>query len=135
MPATGYKDKNGKPLLWESCVTINTDSWGYNKYETDFKTPRDLIRMLVEVVSKGGNLLLNIGPMPDAHSAGVRNAAECDGRLDEGQQRVHLADSPPVHFRDCRLLAGDCQGQYAISHVFQWPADGRLRLPGLRTGC
>ena len=52
-------------MLWESCVTINNDSWGYNKYETEFKTTRDLIRMLIEVVSKGGNLLLNAGPMPD----------------------------------------------------------------------
>ena len=65
VPATGFRDANGKPLLWESCVTINTDSWGYNKYETEFKTNRDLIRMLIEVVSKGGNLLLNVGPMPD----------------------------------------------------------------------
>ena len=65
VPATGVVDPSGKPALWESCVTINTDSWGYNKYETDFKTPRDLIRMLVEVVSKGGNLLLNVGPKPD----------------------------------------------------------------------
>ncbi len=65
VPATGIKDPTGKPVLWESCVTINTDSWGYNKYETEFKTSRDLIRMLIEVASKGGNLLLNVGPMPD----------------------------------------------------------------------
>ena len=65
VPATGVTGPDGKPVLWESCVTINQDSWGYNKYETDFKTSRDLIRMLIEVVSKGGNLLLNVGPMPD----------------------------------------------------------------------
>jgi isopropylmalate/homocitrate/citramalate synthase len=44
------KDPAGNPVLWESCVTINRDSWGYNKYETEFKTTRDLIRMLIERV-------------------------------------------------------------------------------------
>jgi alpha-L-fucosidase len=65
VPATGVTDAAGRPMLWEECATINTDSWGYNKYETEFKTTRDLIRMLIEVVSKGGNLLLNVGPTPD----------------------------------------------------------------------
>jgi len=46
-------------------VTINGDSWGFNQYETEFKTPQELIRMSVEVDSRGGNLLLNVGPRPD----------------------------------------------------------------------
>jgi alpha-L-fucosidase len=50
--------------LWETCMTIN-NTWGYNKNDHDFKSPRTLIRGLVEVASRGGNFLLNVGPQPD----------------------------------------------------------------------
>ncbi len=53
----------GFPVPWESCVTLN-NNWGYNRNDSDFKTPEQIIRLLVECVSKGGNLLLNIGPTP-----------------------------------------------------------------------
>ena len=50
--------------LWETCMTIN-NTWAYNKNDRDFKSPRMLIRSLVEVASRGGNFLLNVGPQPD----------------------------------------------------------------------
>jgi alpha-L-fucosidase len=50
--------------LWETCMTIN-NTWAYNKNDHDFKSPRTLIRSLVEVASRGGNFLLNVGPQPD----------------------------------------------------------------------
>lgn len=52
------------PKPWESCITMSR-GWGYNHYDTQWKSPELLIRQLVEIVSKGGNLLLNIGPKPD----------------------------------------------------------------------
>ena len=48
---------------WESCVTMAAN-WGYH-YDDFYKSPRELIHMLVDVVAKGGNLALNVGPMPD----------------------------------------------------------------------
>ena len=50
--------------LWETCMTIN-DTWAYNKNDRHFKSTRDLIRTLIDVVSKGGNFLLNVGPTPE----------------------------------------------------------------------
>jgi len=50
--------------LWETCMTIN-NTWAYNKNDHDYKSSRTLIRYLVEVASRGGNLLLNVGPQPD----------------------------------------------------------------------
>ena len=50
-------------IPWESCVTVGTQ-WGY-KFEDTYKTARELIHMLVQVVSRGGNLALNIGPQPN----------------------------------------------------------------------
>ena len=54
------------PQKWECCMTMGY-SWGYNKHEPDedYKTSEFLIQLLADVVSKNGNLLLNIGPRPD----------------------------------------------------------------------
>ena len=52
------------PVPWEFCVTIN-DSWGYQKRDTNFKSPRQCIRMLAECAGMGGNLLLDVGPKSD----------------------------------------------------------------------
>jgi alpha-L-fucosidase len=49
---------------WESCVTISSN-WGYNRHDSAWKSPELLVRQLVEIVSKGGNYLLNIGPKGD----------------------------------------------------------------------
>ena len=49
---------------WETCMTIN-DTWAYNKNDRNFKPASELIRTLVEVASRGGNLLLNVGPTPE----------------------------------------------------------------------
>lgn len=49
---------------WEFCVTLN-DSWGYNPKDNNYKSPRQLVRILTECVGMGGNLLLDIGPKPD----------------------------------------------------------------------
>ena len=53
--------RDGKPALWELCQTFS-GSWGYHRDEATWKTPEQLIGMLAETVSKGGNLLLNVGP-------------------------------------------------------------------------
>ena len=61
IPQEGIRDINGNPLIWEACFTMN-DSWGYNLKDKYFKPAPMLIRKLVECVSKGGNMLLNVGP-------------------------------------------------------------------------
>lgn len=63
IPPHGLKDAEGRPLVWESCVTMN-DHWGYCPADRFYKPASLLIRKLVECVSKGGNLLLNVGPDP-----------------------------------------------------------------------
>lgn len=49
---------------WELCYTMN-DSWGYQPFDKNYKTPNMIVRTLVDVVSMGGNLLIDIGPKPD----------------------------------------------------------------------
>lgn len=61
VPPQGIQDKNGRDMVWESCVTMNRN-WGYCEKDHYFKPASMLIRKLVECVSKGGNMLLNVGP-------------------------------------------------------------------------
>ena len=53
---------NGEPVVWESCQTFS-GSWGYHREEATWKSTGQLVRMLIDTVSKGGNLLLNVGPI------------------------------------------------------------------------
>ena len=50
--------------LWESCYTLN-GSWAYNKYDGGWKTPKDIVSMLISIRARGGTMLLNVGPMGD----------------------------------------------------------------------
>ncbi|WP_290505363.1 alpha-L-fucosidase [Akkermansia sp.] len=59
IPRRGYPGVD-----WESCMTVS-DKWGYNRYDTNIKSPETVIEKLVECVTKGGNLLLNVNPMAD----------------------------------------------------------------------
>jgi alpha-L-fucosidase len=59
IPAEGLPGRD-----WESCMTIN-DTWGYKSDDTNFKSTATLVRNLIDIASKGGNYLLNIGP--DSH--------------------------------------------------------------------
>ncbi|WP_158751232.1 alpha-L-fucosidase [Acidobacterium sp. S8] len=68
IPAQGYPGRD-----WESCMTMN-DTWGFKSYDTNFKSTETLVRNLIDIASKGGNYLLNIGP--DSH--GIVPAPEID---------------------------------------------------------
>ncbi|HEY3328489.1 MAG TPA: alpha-L-fucosidase [Capsulimonadaceae bacterium] len=56
-----WVEVDGKPVVWEACQTLS-GSWGYHRDEESWKTVDMLVKMLVDSVSKGGNLLLNVGP-------------------------------------------------------------------------
>jgi len=56
-----WPEVNGKRVPWETCQTFS-GSWGYYRDETTWKNPAQLLELLIESVSKGGNLLLNVGP-------------------------------------------------------------------------
>lgn len=75
IPAQGFPGRD-----WESCMTIN-DTWGYKSFDTNFKSSETLIRNLVDIASKGGNYLLNIGP----DSKGIVPQPEVDRLHDMGK--------------------------------------------------
>ncbi|MEI6424909.1 MAG: alpha-L-fucosidase, partial [Lentisphaerota bacterium] len=60
-PREGLKDKEGNPIVWEACQTFS-GSWGYHRDEMTWRNSQEIIGTLIDCVSKGGNLLMNVGP-------------------------------------------------------------------------
>ena len=66
IPPQGIRDVNGDPMVWEACITMN-NNWGYCPTDHNYKPASLLIKKLVECVSKGGNMILNVGPDGDGN--------------------------------------------------------------------
>jgi alpha-L-fucosidase len=119
-----------KGRMWETCMTIN-DSWGYNAGDCNYKSVSRLIRTLVEVVSKGGNLLLNVGPRPDGTiQPEFVSRLKMMGRwLEENGDAIYGTEPSP--FR--RTPWGGCtvKGSIVYLHLFDYPADP-ITIDGLR---
>jgi len=133
IPPTGLFDEKGKPLVWEACITMTSHWWGYDKYEKVYKTPEFLIRMLVDIVSKGGNLLLNIGPKPDGtiQKEFVDRLEAIGAWMDKYSEAIYDTTASPFNLLPFygRVTT---KGERLYVHVFEWPADGTIRLPGLK---
>lgn len=61
IPPGGIVNEDGEKVPWEACITLNAH-WGYSARDKEYKSPKQVVRALVECVSKHGNLLLNVGP-------------------------------------------------------------------------
>ena len=127
IPAMGYPGKD-----WETCMTIN-DTWGYKTADTNFKSPTLLLHNLIDIASKGGNYLLNVGPT----SQGIIPIPEVERLRDMGAWLKVNGDSiyATTHSPYKRLLFdGRCtvKGNTLYLNVFTWPASG-LTLTGLQT--
>ena len=127
IPATGMPGVD-----WETCMTMNT-TWGYSEHDHAWKSDETLIRNLIDIASKGGNYLLNIGPKGDGSVPEESVAVDAgDRRVDEGQRRIDLRHDAPARSRTCRGAAARRKGSTLYLHVFDWPKDGKLVVPGLR---
>lgn len=120
---------DGRPVLWEACQTLN-GSWGYDRDNLDHKSPELLIRMLVDGVSKGGNLLLNVGPTGrgDLDPRDTAVLAEIGRWTDLHERSLRgCGPSPYTPPADCRYTQ---RGDRLYVHLFAWPLR-HLHLPGL----
>ncbi|HST80596.1 MAG TPA: alpha-L-fucosidase [Kineosporiaceae bacterium] len=121
--------RDGRPVHWEACQTLN-GSWGYDRDNHDDKSLGMLIRMLIDTVSKDGNLLLNVGPTARGEFD-ARSTAALDGIgqwMRVHQRSIHGAGrsdfQPPP---DCRYTQ---RGDRLYLHLFAWPFE-TVHLPGL----
>ncbi|MDQ3540927.1 MAG: alpha-L-fucosidase [Chloroflexota bacterium] len=112
--------RDGKKVVWEACQTLN-GSWGYDRDNLDWKSPELLIKLLVDSVSKDGNVLLNVGPT--GRGEFDQRARETLAQLGEWT-RVHgrsiygAASSQFAAPEDCRFTQ---RGDRLYLHVFSWP--------------
>jgi len=133
VPATGWRNEDGSLRLWEVCLTMNFNGWGYNHYETEFRNGPQLIRQLIEIASKGGNLLLNIGPRPDGtiQPEFVERLKQIGAWLKVNGEAIY--GSEPSIFEKLPFF-GRCtvKGNRLYVHIMGWPQDKKLVLPGLK---
>jgi alpha-L-fucosidase len=129
IPATGLPGVD-----WETCMTMN-GSWGYKRFDNNWKDARTLIRNLVDIASKGGNYLLNVVPtaegiIPEPSVVRLRQMGQW---LKVNGEAIYATTASP--------LAAPAWGRYTARsdkdttalylHVFEWPANGKLAVSGV----
>jgi alpha-L-fucosidase len=131
--ATGTKPGDVPPpedfRLWETCMTIN-HTWAYNKNDRDFKSAKDLVRTLVEVASRGGNFLLNVGPEPDGTiQPEFQERLLAIGRwLRVNGEAIYGTTYGPL--QSLSFGRTTAKGRNVYLHVFDWQAQ-QITVPGL----
>ena len=130
VPATGLDGVD-----WESCITMN-DNWGFNASDSNWKSTRTLVRQLVDIASKGGNYLLNVGPtalgsFPPESIVRLKEIGrwmKTNGEAIYGTGASCLHQTPWGRCTTKKLPGGRTR---LYLHVFDWPADGRIPVSGL----
>lgn len=123
----------GLPGNWESSITItNGAGYWYKGEQASAKPTAVLVRTLIEIASKGGNFLMNVGPRPD----GTLLPAELEGLAGVGAwmnfYRESIYGTRRSLFHNLPWGRSTTKGKIIFLHVFDWPADGVLMVPGLR---
>ena len=120
---------------WEVCMPIS-GSWGYKRSDTDFKSPTALIRNLVDVASKGGNFLLNVSPTGEGVllPQSVERLKAIGQWMKINSDSIYATSASPFGALDwgrCTKKEGDGETDLYL-HVFDWPKNGELLVPGLK---
>ena len=123
IPATGIPGRD-----WETCMTMN-DTWGFKKDDHNWKSTETLLRNLIDIVSKGGNYLLNVGPTGEGEipEASVERLAAMGQWMQTNGEAIYGTTASPFK----RLPWGratEKPGKLFL-HVFEWP-QGRAASAG-----
>ncbi len=116
---------------WESCMTMN-DHWGYNKNDHNWKSSTELIRMLIDIASKGGNYLLNVGPTAEGEIPGpsIERLRDIGKWMKVNGEAIYGTTAGPLAKSPAWGRVTQKPGKLYL-HVFDWPKDGALVVAGL----
>ena len=125
--------ETGELVTWEACQTFS-GSWGYYRDEMTWKSPEMLIRMLINTVATGGNLLMNVGPTARGEfDKRAQNALKVYGEWMHANSRsiygCTMAEPEFTAPADCRFTQSE-DGKRLYVHLYAYPFE-RLSLPGL----
>jgi alpha-L-fucosidase len=142
-----------RPDVWQTCTSISDKSWGFIENDT-YKSPQQLIHLLVDVVSKNGNLLLNVGPRADGHipdaardtllqmGAWLKVNGEAiygarpwilfgEGPTETASGSFAESQAKPYTAQDFRFTVKD-----GVLHAIEmdWPSNGEATIASIRPG-
>jgi alpha-L-fucosidase len=114
---------------WESCMTMN-DTWGYKSYDDNWKSTETIIRNLVDIASKGGNYLLNVGPTAQGliPEPSVERLAGVGKWMKVNGDAIYGTSAGPFAKQLAFGRATSKAGRIYL-HVFAWPSGGKLAVP------
>ncbi len=125
MPPGGIEE------YWETPQTLN-DTWGYSKFDNNWKEAREIIRRLVSIAGKGGNYLLNIGPSGEGNipQASIDILEQVGRWMKDNNESIYGTSASPFPYE---LPWGHCtaKDEKLFLHVFDWPENGFIELYGL----
>jgi len=128
-----WPTRDGKRVPWETCKTFS-GSWGYHRDEATWKSSAQIISILIDTVSKGGNLLLNVGPTArgELDPRAVERLREVGRWMKRHGRAIYGCTAPPEEFappRNC-VYTWNPKTRRLYVHVFDWPVK-HLHLDGL----
>lgn len=133
VPSGIVRDENGKPVPWEGCQTFS-GSWGYHRDEASWKSPAMVIQMLINHVSRGGNLLMNVGPTGrgEFDSRALDRLSAMGDWMKRHSRSIYGCTYAPEDMtapEDCRYTY-NAKTKRLYLHLFAWPFKA-VHLSGL----